>query len=733
MRGMTMKKKIGQVILDDRFYPGKDLYSDGAVEDELLEIAEKYPEEELNRVIAERKSWPVLYHFSHVRENILSWLPFTGEESVLEIGSGCGAVTGALCARAKKVTCIELSRKRSMINAKRHKNCENLTILLGNFQEIEKNLKEQYDYITLIGVFEYGENYIDSDSPFVDFLKTVATHLKPGGKIVLAIENRFGLKYWAGCTEDHFGTLFEGLEGYPVTSGVKTFTKKELSAILEKAGGLKASWYYPFPDYKLPAAIYSDRRLPQKGELNRVETNYDRLRLQLFQESPVYDSLLDNDLFPEFSNSFLLLIGREETEIPEVYVKFSNERDPRFALRTEICQKGKYARYVRKTADTAAAEAHIRNLENIRRELASLYEKTGMELNNCRLDRDGIKLEYLEGITLEEKLDELLVKGEMEKLEELFFFYLKKIEHIHSRDAFRKTREFMDVFGDAQLPEGLRAGGISNIDVVPANILIQEDRVVVLDYEWTFRFPVPCHFIMYRMIHYYLESDGKRRMLKERNFYGKAGITEEELKIYAEMEKAFQAYIQGRNVSLLSMYDEISPGKVEILPYYERMRAAAAERRLQVFYDRGADFREEDSACIPMGKHGISTELKIPKGVRRMRLDPGEAEGGLVLKKLRYENGRPADFSSNGFPIGDGIYYFGAGDPQFILENIPDGVRKLQIEIEIMREQDAREAFWKGFSRISAEKDAEIRTLKEKIRQMENTKVWKLYRSIKKN
>ena len=43
---MTMKKKIGQVILDDRFYPGKDLYSDGAVEDELLEIAEKYPEEE---------------------------------------------------------------------------------------------------------------------------------------------------------------------------------------------------------------------------------------------------------------------------------------------------------------------------------------------------------------------------------------------------------------------------------------------------------------------------------------------------------------------------------------------------------------------------------------------------------------------------------------------------------------------------------------------------------------
>ena len=56
-------------------------------------------------------------------------------------------------------------------------------------------------------------------------------------------------------------------------------------------------------------------------------------------------------------------------------MKFSNEGDPRFALRTEICQTGKYVRYVRKTADTVAAEAHIRNLENIRRELAALYER----------------------------------------------------------------------------------------------------------------------------------------------------------------------------------------------------------------------------------------------------------------------------------------------------------------------------------------------------------------------
>ena len=240
-----MGETIGKVFLDTTYYPGQDLYSDGAIEDEMLAIARDCAPEEFNSVIRDRESWPILYHFSHIRENILSWLPFTGEEKVLEIGAGCGAVTGALCKKAKEVTSIDLSMKRSKINAYRHRDQENLKILVGNFQEIEKNLTEKYDYITLIGVFEYGEAYIQSETPYVDFLKIIATHLKPDGKIVLAIENRLGLKYWAGCTEDHFGTLFEGLEGYPRTSGVKTFTKKEFGKILKEAGDLKAAWYYP--------------------------------------------------------------------------------------------------------------------------------------------------------------------------------------------------------------------------------------------------------------------------------------------------------------------------------------------------------------------------------------------------------------------------------------------------------------------------------------------------------
>ena len=67
-------EKIGQVILDDTLYPGKDLYTDGAIEDEMLEIARNYREKQWNGVIAERASWPILYRLQ-VKRMFLKSVP----------------------------------------------------------------------------------------------------------------------------------------------------------------------------------------------------------------------------------------------------------------------------------------------------------------------------------------------------------------------------------------------------------------------------------------------------------------------------------------------------------------------------------------------------------------------------------------------------------------------------------------------------------------------------------
>ena len=304
-----MIKKIGNLTLNYDFYSGKDLYSDGSVEDELLEIVKTTPKDEYSLVINEKKSWPILYHLSYYRENVINWMPINKEESVLEVGSGCGALTGILSEMAKDVTCIELSEKRSLINAYRNKDKDNIEIIIGNFQDIEKTLGKKYDYITLIGVLEYGALYIDADNPHVEFLKCLKKHLKPNGKVIIAIENKLGMKYWAGCKEDHLGIEFIGIEGYPGESKIRTFSKHELTEIVNNAGYANIEFYYPYPDYKLPTTIYSDWYLPKIGELIDNKRNFDSYRVFVFDETRAFRSVLQANLFTEFANSFLLIIS----------------------------------------------------------------------------------------------------------------------------------------------------------------------------------------------------------------------------------------------------------------------------------------------------------------------------------------------------------------------------------------------------------------------------------------
>ncbi|MBQ8912844.1 MAG: class I SAM-dependent methyltransferase [Lachnospiraceae bacterium] len=301
---------IGKVSLDYKYYSGEDLYKDGS-EEELLDIVRNADESEYNKIIEEKKSWPILYHLSDIRGNIVDWIPFTKEDSVLEIGAGCGAITGTLANRAGYVDCIELSKARSLVNAERHKSSDNINIIVGNFQDIEKDIEKKYDYITLIGVLEYAASYIESDTPYEEFLNIIKGHLKPDGKIIIAIENKYGLKYWAGCREDHLGTYFSGIEGYVGVDSVRTFSKNGLIKLLTGVGLDDISFYYPYPDYKLPLSIYSDDFLPQEGSLNNNFRNFDNDRMLIFDESKVFDNLIGDGMFDIFSNSFLVLAGRE--------------------------------------------------------------------------------------------------------------------------------------------------------------------------------------------------------------------------------------------------------------------------------------------------------------------------------------------------------------------------------------------------------------------------------------
>jgi len=296
-----MQEIIGNVKINYEFYTGEDLYSDGDIEDTILDIVKT---EDGYRYTDKRfDNWAVLYHLSRQRENIVAPMDINKNDNVLEIGAGMGAVTGALAEKAKKVTCIDLSKRRSLVNAYRHKNMDNIELIVGNFGDVQ--LKEKYDVITLIGVLEYAGYYVDSIRADEDFLNKIKSLLVPNGKLYIAIENRIGIKYFAGYNEDHLAKPFVGIEGYG-DSKIKTYTYSELKKLLEKCGYYNIEFAFPFPDYKLPQVIYDEDSVI-KCEIDFSERyNFDAMATETFSQLKTLKSLRGCEEIKYFANSFLV-------------------------------------------------------------------------------------------------------------------------------------------------------------------------------------------------------------------------------------------------------------------------------------------------------------------------------------------------------------------------------------------------------------------------------------------
>lgn len=285
---------------------GPEVYSDGDVEEDILSFVTSG--RDMDEIVSNDDRWPILYHLDERRRNLLDWFPFDKDDSLLEIGAGCGALTGLFCERLKDVMAVELSPRRAKIIAARYPSAGNLTIMAGRMEDVP--LEKEYDYVTLIGVLEYAGRYHRSPNPYLDMLKHAVSMLKPDGTLILAMENKLGLKYWAGAPEDHSGKLFQSLEGYPGEKDIQTFGREELRVLLSLAGLGQQEFYYPYPDYKIPDRIYSDAFQPMIGEIGINTPNYDQPRMSLFDEGLVNDGILANGLYPQMANSFLVLCRR---------------------------------------------------------------------------------------------------------------------------------------------------------------------------------------------------------------------------------------------------------------------------------------------------------------------------------------------------------------------------------------------------------------------------------------
>ncbi|WP_228122465.1 methyltransferase [Saccharothrix syringae] len=290
------------------------------------------------------RTWAERYHLDRGRANALRALDLPADAVVLEVGAGCGAITRHLGERVAAVDAVEPVAARARVAARRTADLPGVRVFVGLLDDVPD--EPAYDLVLVVGVLEYVGAGSASDEPYEEFLRGLRRRLRPGGALVLAIENRLGVKYLAGGHEDHSGKRWDGVQGYPDGAPARTFARRPLERLLARSGYGVRHVLGCFPDYKITRAVLTDDLVERHPQLARgipsfpsPDWGHDEPRP--VDEARLWDELITAGLADQAWNSFLV-VADVDGAAPELWpadrlgVYFNTERAARWCTRAEV-------------------------------------------------------------------------------------------------------------------------------------------------------------------------------------------------------------------------------------------------------------------------------------------------------------------------------------------------------------------------------------------------------------
>ncbi|WP_250673002.1 methyltransferase domain-containing protein [Paraclostridium ghonii] len=436
--------------------------------------------EDFDEILIKDNNFEVFLNFSKTRQSILNWYDFKEDADLLEIGGEFGALTGMLCEKCKSVTCIERDKLRAESILKRYENRNNLELF--NSVENIMNFNKKYDYIVLIGTIELIEN-------IEEYLKKIKGLLKSEGAILIATENRLGLKYFCGASYPTLENPFDGINKRFKKNGRTLYTKSELENII-KSSGLKINkFYYPVPDYKFAQEIYSDTYLPKGALKERIMPYYLNSKSLIADEMYLYDDIIENNVFEVFANSFLIECREIDVECKIDYIAVSTDRKAENAYATVV--------YSNKTVKKKPLFSQgIQGINDSYNNIKAL-ELRGLNTVDTKINNNELNMPFLKANTLSKVLQNY-IKYDRDKALNLFECLYKDI--LKSSEHVNPNLCYLNQFSKKTLDMGVILKH-AYIDMVPVNCFYEYDKLIYFDQEFKMDY-FPANYVMFRSIKY---------------------------------------------------------------------------------------------------------------------------------------------------------------------------------------------------------------------------------------
>lgn len=458
-----------------------------SVDQDINKYIKQNPNRDFDMVIQQDSRWEVFFHLSELRTSILSWYEFKKGAELLEIGGGFGALTGMFCEKCPHVTVTERSAFRSEAICARYNDKDNLEVYTGDLKDI--SFKKKFDYIVLAGILEIAGEGTSELKIYSEYLHMISQMLKPDGTLLLATENRYGIRYFCGAGEPHTGRALEGINHYPHGTKGYCFSKQELINIINIAGFKNQKFYYPLPDYKLTQLVYSEEYLPEKNLKERLIPYYTDHNTLLAYENDLYDDLVENHVFEFFANSYLVECAQNENFCSVIYAAISADRGKDNGFATTIHKSGvvkKKALY--KEGEEKALKLYERMMD---------IQARGLSIVPHTIDNNCIIMPYIKSKTLSNYLKEVIHSDKdqfVRIFDRLYDYILSSSEHISSEE----NKLFIDERRELDWGVILKN---AYMELIPLNSFYVDGEILFFDQEFV-RENYPAKYVLFRALHY---------------------------------------------------------------------------------------------------------------------------------------------------------------------------------------------------------------------------------------
>lgn len=325
---MNLKKyKLIEGIYFPENHDSNDFnYSDGNdFEQELYDLISFAQDKSLfSKALTDRiVNWPTFCHLSPVRANLLRPVSAILKGKVLEMGSGCGILTRYLGEIGSEVVALEASAQRSRITRARTSDLNNVTVICDRIESFQTSSK--FDIVTMIGVLQYSRIFTQfQKNAEIKILQAAIDQLAEDGVLIIAIQNKLGLKYFAGCPEGNTGIPFFGIENQYHDKSIIRFDQQEIRELLTSLGLEYQQFLYPFPDYHMPKSILNDKGINDLNpffvsDIIAPSMNQDKRRPDWvtpnFMLESAWETICKAGLTSNLANAFLILASKSDKHL----------------------------------------------------------------------------------------------------------------------------------------------------------------------------------------------------------------------------------------------------------------------------------------------------------------------------------------------------------------------------------------------------------------------------------